>query len=58
MTSFWEQPEWIKMKTFVAKTDKLLSRVDYLKLVGYKNYSDEKYKQYLKVMESTKESII
>lgn len=48
--NFWETPDWIKMKTFIAKTEKLLSRVEYLRLVGAKNFSDEKYKRYLEVM--------
>lgn len=48
--NFWETDEWIKLKTFVATTDRLLSRVEYLRLMGYKNYSPEKYKQYLEAM--------
>lgn len=48
--NFWETKEWIEAKTFILKTDKLLSRLDYLKHVGYKNYSEEKYQKYLEVM--------
>lgn len=48
--NFWETDDWIRVKTFVATTDKLLSRVEYLKMMGYKNYSDESYKKYLKAM--------
>lgn len=50
--NFWETPDWIRLKSFVATTEKLLSRVEYLKLVGYKNFTDEKYKKYLKAMEN------
>lgn len=48
--NFWETKEWIEAKTFLLKTDKLLSRLDYLKRAGYKNYSEEKYQKYLEVM--------
>ena len=48
--NFWETPEWIKMKTFIAKTDKTLTKVEYLKLVGWQNYSKGKYSKYLEVM--------
>lgn len=47
---FWETKEWIEAKTFILKTDKLLSRLEYLKNVGYKNYSEKKYQKYLEVM--------
>jgi plasmid replication initiation protein len=49
--NFWEQPEWIKLKTFQMTTDKILNRVEYLQLVGYKHYSDEGYQKYLQAME-------
>jgi hypothetical protein len=52
---FWQQPEWIKMKTYIAKTDKMLSKVEYLKLVGWQNYSEEKYRKYLEVMAEPEE---
>ena len=55
MKNFWELPEWIKIKTFVARTEKLLSRVEYLRMFGWKNYSDEKYRKYLEVMETKTE---
>jgi hypothetical protein len=47
---FYKTPEWIKLKTQTVKTEKLLTRTEYLKEVGYKNYSDEKYIEYLKIM--------
>jgi len=47
--NFWETKEWIEAKTYKQLvTDKLLSRIEYLKLVGSGNYSEEKYRQYLK----------
>ena len=52
--NFWEQPDWIKIKTFIAKTDKLLSRAEYLRLVGWENYSEDKYQTYLRIMKSDK----
>lgn len=45
---FWETPEYVKLKTKQPETDKLLTRVEYLKLVGYKNYSEEEYQKYVK----------
>ena len=48
--NFWETKKWTELKTNQIKTDKLLSRVEYLRLVGYKNYSEEKYRDYLKSM--------
>lgn len=52
--NFWETKEWIKLKTFISKTDKLLSKVEYLRLVGYKDFTEEKYKKYLEVMSENK----
>ena len=48
--NFWETKEWIEAKTNVLKTDKVLSRVEYLRLVGHENFSDQKYREYLKNM--------
>lgn len=48
---FWELPEWVKMKTDSLKTEKILDRVEYLKLVGAENYSHAKYDEYLQTME-------
>lgn len=49
--NFWETKSWIDAKTVILKTDKLLSRVEYLKLLGAKNYSEEKYLKYLRIMD-------
>lgn len=51
--NFWEMKEWIELKTSDLKTEKLLSRVEYLRLVGAKNFSDEKYKKYLETFMQT-----
>lgn len=48
--NFWENPDWVKAKTINLKTEKLLSRVEYLKMFGWKEYSDEKYSKYLEIM--------
>lgn len=49
--NFWETKEWNYLKTFIAKTDKILSKIEYLKLVGWQNFTEEKYKKYLNIME-------
>lgn len=48
--NFWQTKEWIEAKTTILKTEKLLNRTEYLRLVGSKNYSEEKYQKYLAVM--------
>lgn len=48
---FWKTKEWLELKMHrPQKTEKLLSKVEYLKMVGWKNCSDERYKEYLKTM--------
>lgn len=50
--NFWQEPDWIKLKqSCIMKTERLLTRLEYLKEVGANNYSEEKYKQYLEAME-------
>lgn len=49
---FWLTPEWIKLKTMGNKTDKILTKTEYVKEFGAKNWSEEKYKEYLRVMQS------
>lgn len=49
--NFWEIDDWIKLKTHQMTTDKILSRVEFLKTVGAKYYSDQAYQKYLKAME-------
>jgi len=50
--NFWQEQEWIKLKqSCVMKTERLLTRLEYLKEVGANNYSEEKYQEYLKSME-------
>lgn len=54
---FWETEEWIKIKTTGQLiTDKILSRVEYVKTVGAKYYSDESYNKYLKAMKDKKDA--
>lgn len=48
--NFWETPEWIEAKSAQFTTDKVLTRVEYLKQVGAGSYSDESYKKYLQAM--------
>jgi len=54
--NFWQEQEWIKLKqSCVMKTERLLTRLEYLKEVGAINYSEEKYQEYLKSMEKNNE---
>jgi len=48
--NFWETTEWIEAKTAQFTTDVVLSRVQFLKLVGSGNYSEEAYNKYLTAM--------
>ena len=50
MNNFWQIKEWIELKTGKMTTEKLLSRTEYLKQVGYANYTDAKYREYLEAM--------
>ena len=49
MISFWETKDWIEAKTSSVKTDKLLNRTEYLKMVGWKDYKEEDYLKYLQI---------
>lgn len=49
--NFWETKDWIEAKTIILKTDKLLSKIEYLRTVGWQNFTEEKYRQYLQVMQ-------
>lgn len=33
-------------------TNKILTRIEWLKEVGYENYSEEKYQEYLSIMKN------
>lgn len=51
--NFWQEPEWIKLKqSCVMKTDRLLTRLEFLKEIGAKEYSEGKYQEYLKIMKN------
>ena len=50
MKAFWETKEWQEAKSQTSKTDKLLSRSEYLRTIGAKEYSEEKYQRYMAVM--------
>ena len=54
--NFWQEPNWIKLKTFSLKTDKVLSKTEYLKEIGYKNFTEEKYREYLTANKAKSES--
>lgn len=46
----FQSPEWIEIKTSSLKTDKVLTRIQFLKEIGWQEYTDEKYKIYLEAM--------
>lgn len=51
--NFWQEPEWIKLKqACVMKTERILTRLEYLKEIGSKEYTEEKYQEYLKIMKN------
>jgi hypothetical protein len=50
VVNFWETKEWLELKSTDQKTEKILSIVEYLKMFGWTNYSNEKYREYLEVM--------
>lgn len=54
--NFWETPEWISLKTRQTKTEKVLSKTEYLKMVGAVEFTEEKYKEYLKVMATAQQN--
>jgi hypothetical protein len=48
--NFWEHPSWIEAKTAPFTTETVLSRTQFLKLVGSGNYSENSYQKYLEAM--------
>lgn len=54
----FRDPEWIKVKTGTPKTDKILSRIEFLKEVGWKEYTEEMYQKYLKAMNSSGRELV
>lgn len=52
--NFWQTPEWIKAKQSVRKTEEVMTRVEFLREVGHKEYSEKLYQEYLQVMKSMK----
>ena len=55
--NFWETPEWVQLKTIAShqQTDTLLSKTEYLRMVGAKEFTEEKYQAYLKTMQQKEE---
>lgn len=45
------------MKTGTMKTEKLLSRVEYLRQVGANNFTEQKYQEYKKANENYSQTI-
>jgi hypothetical protein len=43
-------PDWqkAKMKAENIKSEKILTRIEFLKLVGWQSYSDKAYQEYLR----------
>ena len=44
--------EWLSLKTEDFKTDKVLSRIQFVQKFGAKNFSAEKYQEYLRLCKS------
>lgn len=49
---FWQTREWMEVKQRSIKTQKLLSRVEYVRTFGSANYTEEKYREYSQLMKS------
>jgi hypothetical protein len=47
---FWETPLWMDCKTAVLKTEDTMSRSEYVRYFGAKEFTEEKYQAYLKTM--------
>ena len=45
-----KDPLWqeTKLKTKIIKTDRILSKVEYLKVVGHQNFTHQGYREYVK----------
>ena len=46
--NFWQTPDWTRLKTDTIKSNKPMTRIEYLNYVSAKNYTEEKYQEYLK----------
>lgn len=57
MSKFWETKEWLELKVPKLKTNRLLTRVEYLRFIGHENYNEERYKVYLKAMQEKNDSL-
>ena len=49
INDYFKSKEWIELKQSCGaiKTDKVLTRIEYLKEVGAKNFTEKTYQQYL-----------
>lgn len=54
--NLFKSREWMQIKTLSIKTDRVLSRIEWLKEVGWESYSEEKYQEYLAVMKPYRSS--
>lgn len=46
----FKSKEWISVKMYQPQTERILTKIEWLKEVGWQNYSEEKYREYLRVM--------
>lgn len=54
----FKSKEWLEIKTGTLKTEKLLTRTEFLKEVGWEKFTEEFYQQYLKAMGQQNEWVI
>lgn len=50
MKKFWETPEWLSAKESTLKTKEVLTRTQYVRVFGAKEFTEEKYQEYLRLM--------
>ena len=50
MKKFWETLEWLNAKEAALKTNEVLTRTEYVRIFGAKEYTEEKYQEYLRLM--------
>ena len=47
-----KDPLWqkTKLKTNIIKTDRILTKIEYLKVIGHQRFSNQAYKDYVEAM--------
>jgi hypothetical protein len=55
-SDIFKSREWMSLKTENFKTDKVLSRIEFVQKFGAKNFSADKYQDYLRLYGNNSES--